>query len=154
LVLVGGIPWDPSGRDPVADLLASVPPEIRRRIVLTGYVSDATKAALLGGAEALAYPSLYEGFGLPVLEAMAIGTPVLASNVSALPELVGDAGLLVDPTDAAAIAAGLESLLSDPDLRARLSARGRVRAGEFTWDVTARRTSEVLRAAAVATAGI
>jgi alpha-1,3-rhamnosyl/mannosyltransferase len=154
LVLVGGIPWDPSGRDPVADLLASVPPEIRRRIVLAGYVSDATKAALLGGAEALAYPSLYEGFGLPVLEAMATGTPVLGSNVAALPELVGDAGLLVDPTDAAAIAAGLESLLSDTDLRARLSARGRVRAAEFSWDATARRTSEVLRAAAGATAGI
>jgi glycosyltransferase involved in cell wall biosynthesis len=154
LVLVGGRPWDPSGRDLVADLLASVPPDIRGRIVLTGYVSDVTKAALLGGAEALAYPSLYEGFGLPVLEAMASGTPVLASNVSALPELVGDAGLLVNPTDAAAIAAGLESLLSDTDLRARLSARGRARAGEYSWDAAARRTSEVLRAAAGATAEI
>jgi glycosyltransferase involved in cell wall biosynthesis len=148
LVLVGGVPWDPGGRDPVANALASTSAEIRRRIVLTGYVSDATKVALLGGAELLAYPSLYEGFGLPALEAMACGTPVLASNVSAVPELVGEAAVLVDPTDAGAIAAALESLLSDDELRARLSSAGRARAAGFTWDAMARRTSEVLRAAA------
>jgi glycosyltransferase involved in cell wall biosynthesis len=154
LVLVGGVPWDPAGRDPVASVLATAPAEFRRRIVLTGYVSDATKVALLGGAELLAYPSLYEGFGLPALEAMACGTPVLASNVAAVPELVGDAAVLVDPTDAAAISAGLESLLSDDELRARLSSAGRSRAAGFTWDGMARRTSEVLRAAAGAHAGI
>jgi glycosyltransferase involved in cell wall biosynthesis len=154
LVLVGGVPWDPAGLDPVANVLASTPAEIRRRIVLTGYVSDATKISLLGGAELLAYPSLYEGFGLPALEAMACGTPVLASNVAAVPELVGDAAVLVDPTDAGAIAAGLESLLSDDELRARLSSAGRARAAGFTWDAMARRTSEVLRTAAGAHAGI
>jgi glycosyltransferase involved in cell wall biosynthesis len=115
--------------------------------VATGYVSDRTKAALLGGAEALAYPSLYEGFGLPVLEAMACGAPVLASDVAALPELVDGAGVLVDPADPDAIAAGLASILTDDDLRARLRSRGAARAASYTWDATARRTARVLHAA-------
>lgn len=147
LVLAGGEPWDPSGRSPVTEVLDSISREVRERIVLTGYVPESTKAALLGGAEALAFPSLYEGFGLPVLEAMACGTPVLTSNVSALPELVDGAGVLVDPTDADAIAAGIESLTRDEALRARLRAAGVARAGEFTWDATAKRTAEVLRSA-------
>jgi len=147
LVLAGAEPWDPSGRRPVAEALDSISREVRERIVLTGYVPEPTKAALLGGAEALVYPSLYEGFGLPVLEAMACGTPVLTSNVSALPELVEGAGMLVDPTDVDAVAAGIESLTSDGALRARMRTAGLARAGEFTWDATAERTAEVLRAA-------
>jgi glycosyltransferase involved in cell wall biosynthesis len=147
LVLAGGEPWDPTGRSPVTEVLDSISHEVRERIVLTGYVQESTKAALLGGAQVLAYPSLYEGFGLPVLEAMACGTPVLTSNVSALPELVDGAGVLVDPTDADAIAAGIETLTSDDALRARLRAAGVARAGEFSWDATAKRTAEVLRSA-------
>ena len=94
----------------------------------TGYVSERDKLALLSGATVLAYPSLYEGFGFPVLEAFAAGVPVLTSNVSSLPEVAGDAAVLVDPADVDAIAAGLSELVADDDLRAVLSAAGR-RAG-------------------------
>jgi glycosyltransferase involved in cell wall biosynthesis len=147
VVLAGARPWDPYGRDHVREALEGAAADVRRRVVATGYVSDRTKAALLGGAEALAYPSLYEGFGLPVLEAMACGAPVLASDVAALPELVDGAGVLVDPADPDAIAAGLASILTDDDLRARLRSRGAARAASYTWDATARRTARVLHAA-------
>jgi glycosyltransferase involved in cell wall biosynthesis len=150
LVLVGGVPWDPADPDPVAGALASARPEVRSAVVRTGYVAEPVKAALLHGADALAYPSRYEGFGLPVLEAMASGTPVLASNVAALTELAGDAALLVDPADPDAIAAGLESVLGDSELRSRLIEAGRARAAGFPWEATARRTAEVLRSAASA----
>jgi glycosyltransferase involved in cell wall biosynthesis len=115
--------------------------------VLTGYVSDATKAALLGGADALVYPSLYEGFGLPVLEAMACGTPVIASNVGALPELVDGAGVLIDPSNPDELAERIGSIMSDAELRRGLRERGIERASTFGWDETARRTAAVLREA-------
>lgn len=99
--------------------------------------------ALYSGATALAYPSRYEGFGLPPLEAMACGCPVVASTATSLPEVVGDAGLLADPDDADALAAHLGRLLADPELRAALSAAGRARAAGFTW----RRYAEGLLAA-------
>jgi len=104
---------------------------------LLGRVSDADLGALYAGAACFAYPSLYEGFGLPVLEAMAAGAPVLTSNVSSLPEVAGDAALLVDPRDTDAIREGLSRLLGDDALRARLRERGRARAAEFSWDRTA-----------------
>jgi glycosyltransferase involved in cell wall biosynthesis len=107
---------------------------------LLGRVSDEDLAALYAGCACFAYPSLYEGFGLPVLEAMAAGAPVLTSNVSSLPEVAGDAALLVDPLDTEALRAGLERLLSDEALRADLAARGRERAALFTWDRTAAAT--------------
>jgi glycosyltransferase involved in cell wall biosynthesis len=128
-------------------VLDGLPPRVRERIVVTGYVSESEKVALLSGAEALVYPSLYEGFGFPVLEAMACGTPVLTSNVSALPETAGDAALLVDPRDEAAIAEGMRRLLLDEALRERLRAAGPKRAAQFNWDDTARRTADVLRRA-------
>ncbi len=112
---------------------------------LLGRVSDDELRALYAGAAAFAYPSLYEGFGLPVLEAMAAGAPVLTSNVSSLPEVAGDAALLVDPLDTAAITAGLEQLLTDDALAARLRADGPVRAAEFSWGRTARETLADLR---------
>ncbi|HEX6009521.1 MAG TPA: glycosyltransferase family 1 protein [Actinomycetota bacterium] len=148
LVLAGRRPWDPNHRDTVAEALARVPANVRDDITLTGYVSEHDASALLAGAELLAYPSLYEGFGLPVLEAMASGTPVLASNVSSLPELADGAAVLVDPHDPDAIAAGIESLLQDAALRARLRSAGLERARAYDWDVTARRTAGVLRSAA------
>ena len=148
LVLVGGRPWDPDGRDRVREALDGVPPGSLGRVVLTGYVPDATKAALLGGADALVYPSLYEGFGLPVLEAMACGTPVIASDVAALPELVDGAGALVDPADPDGLAERIVTILADDELRGRLRAAGIERASGYAWDETARRTAVVLHEAA------
>jgi glycosyltransferase involved in cell wall biosynthesis len=148
LVLVGGsAEWNPEGQDLLRSALAAVAEGIRRRVILTGYVGEREKVALLGGAEALLYPSLYEGFGLPVLEAMACGTPVLTSNVSALPEVAGEAAWLVDPTDVEAIAHGTERLLRDDQLRERLTSAGTTRAAGFDWNETARRTAAVLHEA-------
>ena len=109
-----------------------------------GYVDDGDLPALLSGATAFLFPSLYEGFGMPVLEAMACGAPVLTSTTSALPEVAGDAALLVDPADTAAIARGIARLAADPGLRADLRARGLARAARFTWERCARETREVL----------
>jgi alpha-1,3-rhamnosyl/mannosyltransferase len=115
--------------------------------VRTGYVGDREKIALMSGATMLVYPSLYEGFGFPVLEGFAAGLPVLTSDVSSLPEVTGDAALTVDPRDELAIAAGIEQLFDDPDLRAMLSAAGFTRAARFTWEATARCTAQALHAA-------
>ena len=148
LVIAGPVaPWNPEGWDQVSPVLDALPRSIREGVILTGYVAEAEKVALLSGAEALVYPSLYEGFGLPVLEAMACGTPVLTSNVSALPETAGDAALLVDPHDTEAIAGGIARLLTDPELRERLRIAGTARAAAFSWDETARLTADVLRRA-------
>ncbi len=114
------------------------------RVQFTGYVADADLPALLSGALAFVFPSLYEGFGMPVLEAMACGTPVLTSAISALPEVAGDAALLVDPRDEHAIASALARLLSDADLRADLRARGLARTACFTWERCARETLYLL----------
>ena len=127
-------------------------PEIASRglegaVKVAGYVDAADLPALYTAATAVVYPSLYEGFGLPVLEAMACGAPVLASNASCLPEIAGDAALLVDPQDVEAMAAGIWSLLADAPLRARLAEKGRARAAAFSWQRTARETLEVYREA-------
>lgn len=117
------------------------------RARITGYVPRADLPVLYAGAAAFAYPSLYEGFGLPVLEALACGTPVLTSDRSALPETAGDAALLVDPTSVDALARGLIRLLTDPSLAATLRARGPAQAARFSWEHTARATLAVYRAA-------
>lgn len=122
------------------------------RVRFTGYVADADLPALLSGALAFAFPSLYEGFGLPILEAMACGAPVLTSTSSALPEVAGDAALLVDPRDTAAIARGLLQLATGADLRAELRARGFARATQFSWEHCAQQTLAVLRAAGTSAA--
>jgi alpha-1,3-rhamnosyl/mannosyltransferase len=146
LVIAGGtVARDPgAGRD-LASALRSVPAHVSGRIVRTGYVSDADKVVLLAGAEALTYPSRYEGFGFPVLEAMAAGVPVVTSDRSSLPEVAGGAALLVDPDSSDAIAAGIERVLSDTALRARLRKAGPERAASFSWERTAKATAEVLR---------
>ncbi len=100
-------------------------------------VPDDDVPALLGGAILFVFPSLHEGFGLPPLEAMAVGTPVVSSNRTSLPEVVGDAGLLVDPAPTA-LAAGIRRLLADESLRNVLRERGLQRAAQFSWERTAR----------------
>jgi glycosyltransferase involved in cell wall biosynthesis len=149
LVLAGGwVAWNPEGIDATKEAIAKLPEQVRQRVVMTGYVSDQDKVALLSGATALVYPSMYEGFGLPVLEAMACRIPVLTSDVGALPDVAGDAALLVPPTDVEAIAVGMDRLLRDGSLRDRLVHAGAARVGAFRWEDAARRTSEVLRDAA------
>ncbi len=116
-------------------------------VILPGYVADADKGALLAGALALVFPSLYEGFGFPVVEAMHAGTPVIASDTSSLPELVGDAGLLVNPLDVEAIAAALGHITDDAVLRLALREKGYTQAATFTWERAARQTLAALEAA-------
>jgi glycosyltransferase involved in cell wall biosynthesis len=113
------------------------------RVVFPGYVEDEAKPALLSGALAYVFPSLYEGFGLPVLEAMACGTPVLTSNCSSLPEVAGQAALLVDPRNTADIAEGLVRLISKADLRRQLVKRGYRRLENFSWEKAATEVVEV-----------
>jgi glycosyltransferase involved in cell wall biosynthesis len=123
--------------------------ELRRpgpgRIVRVGLMDAADLDALYREADAVAYVSRYEGFGLPVIEAMARGVPVLASTAPAVAETAGDAAVLVDPDDVAAIAEGLATVLTDDARRADLTARGTARAARYTWEATARATLDAYR---------
>jgi len=112
-------------------------------VVLTGYMSEEHLPALYSGAEAFLFLSLYEGFGLPLLEVMACGTPVLASNKSSIPEVVGKAALLVDPLNPADIANGLQRIVFDRDLRQELRKKGLQRSSQFTWDTAAKMILEI-----------
>lgn len=114
--------------------------DIAEDIVITGFIEDNQLPSLYSGATALVYPSLYEGFGLPVLEAMACGVPVACSNTSSLPEVAGEAALLFDPTDVDQIYSSMQELLSDDRLRNNLSEVGIKRARHFTWEKTAKQT--------------
>jgi alpha-1,3-rhamnosyl/mannosyltransferase len=106
-------------------------------------VADADLPTLYRRADALVFPSLYEGFGLPVLEAMACGIPVIASNAGSLPEVAGDAALMIDPTDRDGLARAIAQVLGNPALHADLACRGVQRAAQFSWHETARRTLAV-----------
>jgi glycosyltransferase involved in cell wall biosynthesis len=117
-------------------------------LVFTGYVPDADLVALYNAADVFVYPSLFEGFGLPPLEAMACGTPTVTGNTSALPETVGEAALMVDPRDAEALAGALARVLGDAELRAELAGRGIARAAAFSWERTARIILDTYRRAA------
>jgi glycosyltransferase involved in cell wall biosynthesis len=146
LVVAGGATrWAPTYAADVDRAIEELPSGARDRVIRTGYVSDTDRRALLSAAEVLAYPSLYEGFGFPVLEAFAASVPVLTSTNSSLPEVAGDAALLVDAHDDVAIADGIQQLLTDDDLRNVLRAAGTARVASFTWERCARRTAEVLR---------
>lgn len=114
-------------------------------VIFTGYVTERDLPALYSGAQAFVYPSYFEGFGLPPLEAMRCGAPVVAGDRTSLPEVVGDAGLLVDPFDADAIAEAIARVIEDEDLRAELSRRGLQRSQLFNWRETARSTLEVYK---------
>jgi glycosyltransferase involved in cell wall biosynthesis len=120
----------------------------RDRVHRLGWVDERDRRDLLAGAAAFAYPSLYEGFGLPPLEAMAAGTPVVATRVGAIPEVVGDAAELVDPDDVDGLAAGLRLVLEDDGRRATLVARGIERAAGFTWERAAARAVDLYRSLA------
>jgi len=127
-------------------------PEPRRRVTelgldhsvrFLGPLPETDLPALYSAATAFVFPSLYEGFGLPVLEAMACGVPVACSNTSSLPEVAGDAALTFDPLDTGAIARTLAGLITDPELRADLSVRARQRAAQFSWSRVAQKTKEI-----------
>jgi glycosyltransferase involved in cell wall biosynthesis len=119
--------------------------DLPARVFLAGHVEESLLPSLFAGALLLTYVSYYEGFGLPPLEAMASGTPVLVGNCSSLPEVVGDAGMLVNPFSVDEIAEAIYDMVRDPALRADLRSRGLLRAKQFSWDETARRTWEVLQ---------
>jgi glycosyltransferase involved in cell wall biosynthesis len=118
---------------------------ITPQVKFLDYVTDEQLPVLLNQALALVLPSLWEGFGLPVLEAMACGTPVITSNRSSLPEVAGEAALLVDPTDEIAIAQHMHDLTQDTQLRQDLSTAGLKQASQFSWEHTGQATVEVLR---------
>jgi glycosyltransferase involved in cell wall biosynthesis len=120
---------------------------IEATLHFAGDVSDEQLAPLYRGARLLAFVSLYEGFGLPILEAMAASIPVLTSNVTAMPEIAGNAALIVNPTSVEEIAGGLERLSTDENLRRELVRLGRLRAAGFDWNTAAEATWDIVRAA-------
>ncbi len=142
LALVGGLGW---GYRPIIERLTSA--DLGGGVVRLGHVADADLPALYRGAAAFVYPSLFEGFGLPALEAMACGAPVITSNASSLPEVVGEAALTVSPHDVAALTTALRATLTNQTLARRLRAAGPIRAASFTWRETARGMAEVYREA-------
>jgi glycosyltransferase involved in cell wall biosynthesis len=121
--------------------------EFRRRVLLTGYVSEEDLVALYSSCRVSIYPSLYEGFGLPTLEAMACGAPVITSRIESIMEAVGDAARLIPPTETSALTRSMVELLENEDERQRLSTAGLERARQFSWEKTARATMEVYREA-------
>jgi glycosyltransferase involved in cell wall biosynthesis len=116
---------------------------LEKDVILTGYISIEDMPILLSSADALVFPSLHEGFGLPILEAMACGCPVITSNCSAMPEVIEDAGILVNPYSEDEIAHAIEKVLKDSDLRRQMRNRGFERAKMFSWENTARETLKV-----------
>ena len=138
LVLAGQLGWLPEG---ILGKLQSA----GNQVTLAGYVPDEDLPALYAEATAVALPSLYEGFGMPLAEAMAVGTTVIGSTAGSLPEVVGDAGLIVEPVDTQEIAEALAWACGHQRERAVLAARGRVRAAGFSWEASGARALEVLR---------
>lgn len=137
LVIAGGKGWLNTDIDA---LIASQDPSTIRRI---GYVDEKDLPGLYSAAAVFVYPSLYEGFGLPILEAMSCGAPVITSNTSSMPEISGDAALFFDPTDAQQLTTLLREVLENESLRKELSRKGMERAGHFSWEKTARETLKI-----------
>ena len=138
LAIVGGQGWlYEETRNLVAEL------KLERNVCFLGRVSDLELITLYSMADVFAFPSFFEGFGIPPLEAMACGAPVITSNTSSLPEVVGDAALLVDPNDSAALAQAIQTLLENEPLRSQLVQKGYRQAQKYTWDMSARRMLQV-----------
>lgn len=142
LVIAGMKGWKTSPLETIVEPLVQ-----SGEVLVTGYLTRDDLAVLTSGAAGLVYPSLYEGFGLPPLEAMASGVPVIASNVSSIPEVVGDAGILVDPQDAEELADAMRRLLTDEALRDSLSSKGLDRSALFTWENCVAQTVEAYKSA-------
>lgn len=145
LVLAGKPGWL---AQPILEAINRQPPSIRDLIRVTGYIGETEKNLLLAGATALVFPSLYEGFGFPVLEAQACGTPVVCSNSSSLPEVAGDAALLIDPLDMPALTEAMDTVTENRNLRVELIARGYRNLDRFQWEAAAIRILESLESAA------
>lgn len=142
LVIVGGPGWkDEAIERTIAEIGNG------RDVLLRGFVPTEELPYWYGAADAFVYPSLYEGFGIPPLEAMAAGTPVIAGNLSSMPEAVGDAGLLINPRDETALAEAIVRVLTEQKLHGELTAKGRDRARQFTWERTAQATAQTYRRA-------
>ena len=135
LVVAGGSGWN---SNPIFNKAQS-----SCDIIFTGYISESEKTTLYQNAALFAFPSLYEGFGIPILEAMSVGTPVLSSNTSSMPEVAGDAAVLVDPLSVDDIADGMYRLLTDETLRAEKIAAGYTQAAKFSWDDSAQKLMEL-----------
>jgi glycosyltransferase involved in cell wall biosynthesis len=138
LVLAGAAKWR------FAEIMQSVDDfGLQEDVIFPGYIAEEDLPALYGGSDVFLFPSFYEGFGLPVVEAMACGTPAITSNVSSLPEVAGEACLLVDPYDVDSLTDATYRVLTDSHLRQELQERGSARAAQFTWNRTARETLKV-----------
>jgi glycosyltransferase involved in cell wall biosynthesis len=140
LVLAGPRGWQ---YEPIFDLVTTL--GLSEQVIFPGFVPADEQALWYSSATVFAFPSRYEGFGLPLLEAMACGAPVVSSSASSLPEVVGDAGLLVDPMDVAGLSEALQALLEDEDRRRALAEAGRARASQFSWRRMASETVQVYR---------
>lgn len=141
-VIAGGKGW---GNLDLVSLIRSL--GLSDSVRLTGYVNEEQLSTLYAHARFLAMPSLYEGFGLPLVEAMSFGVPVLTSSCSSLPEVADDAGILVDPFNVESIASGLLQMLRDDDLRSRLASRAKLNAARFSWNKSAQAAMEIFREA-------
>ena len=143
LVLVGTKGWD------FDDIFNEITrnPKLHNKIIITGYVPDNDLAALYSGAMMFVYPSFYEGFGLPPLEAMQCGVPVITSNTSSLPEVVGQAGIMVEPTDDAALCQAMLDIYRSSEMREKMSAASLMQARKFSWQKCAEQTVEVYQSA-------
>jgi len=143
IVLVG---WEGWGGDQWREMVKDQ--GLRNRIFTTGYVDEETLACLYSNALALVFPSVYEGFGLPVLEAMACGCPVICSDAASLPEVAGNAAFFIDPSEFEDLTVAIDKVVSDGALRANLIQRGFERAAQFSWEKTANQTFEVFKSVA------
>jgi glycosyltransferase involved in cell wall biosynthesis len=144
LVLAGKVGWR---SESILDEISGLSPIVRQRIIVPGFIENGDKATLISGASALLFPSLYEGFGFPLLEGQVCGTPVLAANSSSLPEIAGGAALLVDPRDVGALTGALLQIVQDRSLRRSLERKGLSNVKLFTWDKTASSVLETLERA-------
>jgi glycosyltransferase involved in cell wall biosynthesis len=141
LVLAGKAGWL---AQPILKAIEAAPPDTRKRILLTGFVADEDKAALISGAQALLFPSLYEGFGFPVLEGQVCGTPVMCTNTSSLPEVAGNAALMVPPLDTPAMTAGIQRIVQDQHLRQELITAGLANVQKYDWHQAASQILAIL----------